>query len=78
MQQVTQIKSFLILRCRNLLLAGVVLLVLWFSLDLASEKAMQMRDKNLLSVAGRMSGGLSMALVISSGIGVLLGGSFED
>lgn len=78
MQQAQQIKSFLILRCRNLLLAGVVLLVLWFSLDLASEKAMQMRDKNLLSVAGRMSGGLSMALVISSGIGVFLGGSFED
>ena len=73
-----QVKSFLILRCRNLLLAGVVLLVLWFSLDLASKKAMQMRDKNLLSFAGRASGGLSMALVISSGIGVLLGGSFED
>lgn len=78
MQQAQQIKSFLILRCRNLLLAGVVLLALWFSLDHASEKAMQMRDKNLLSLAGRMSGGLSIALVASSGVGVFLGGSFED
>lgn len=77
--QIQQIKSFLICRCRGLLLTSVALMVLWFSLDRASEtSSLKVQYKATLATAARVSGALSTLFVAGSGVGISLDGSFED